>query len=424
MIIAGAGGAAHLPGHDGREDAPAGARRAGRVEGAEGHRLAAVDRADAGRRPGRRRSRSAGPARSTRRCSPRRSSALQRRRRSRERAAAPSAPTQTRDASSTNPIRAGVGHGDGVGDRSAAASSAGCSRWPATRSASRSASSIPRADVAGRRRSATASSAPTTTADALARLAAGVDVVTYEFENVPVDAARGWPSGRAGLPAARRARGRAGPARREDALRRRSGIPVPPFARGRRRARSSRRPSTRSGLPAVLKTRRLGYDGKGQVVLRTPAESPRTPGRALGERAARSSRRSCRSSASCRSSPCAGRTARLRFYPLVENHHRDGILRAVAARPAPELAASSRRRPRRTRARSAERSATSACSRSSCSRRTAACSANEMAPRVHNSGPLDDRGRRDEPVREPPARDLRPAARRRRRPAGTSRWST
>ena len=49
VIIAGAGGAAHLPGHGRRQDRAAGARRAGRIEGAEGHGLAAVDRADAGR---------------------------------------------------------------------------------------------------------------------------------------------------------------------------------------------------------------------------------------------------------------------------------------------------------------------------------------------------------------------------------------
>ena len=36
VIIAGAGGAAHLPGHDRGADAPAGARRAGRIEGAQG----------------------------------------------------------------------------------------------------------------------------------------------------------------------------------------------------------------------------------------------------------------------------------------------------------------------------------------------------------------------------------------------------
>ena len=34
-------------------------------------------------------------------------------------------------------------------------------------------------------------------------------------------------------------------------------------------------PSTRSALPGVLKTRRLGYDGKGQALVSAPAEAAR-----------------------------------------------------------------------------------------------------------------------------------------------------
>ena len=49
IIMAGAGGAAHLPGHDRGADAVAGVRRAGRIEGAVGPGFAAFDRADAGR---------------------------------------------------------------------------------------------------------------------------------------------------------------------------------------------------------------------------------------------------------------------------------------------------------------------------------------------------------------------------------------
>ena len=50
VIIAGAGGAAHLPGMVAAHTHPARARRAGREPRAEGPRLAAVDRPDAGRR--------------------------------------------------------------------------------------------------------------------------------------------------------------------------------------------------------------------------------------------------------------------------------------------------------------------------------------------------------------------------------------
>ena len=51
VIIAGAGGAAHLPGHARREDDPAGHRRADADEGARRPRFAALDRPDAPRDP-------------------------------------------------------------------------------------------------------------------------------------------------------------------------------------------------------------------------------------------------------------------------------------------------------------------------------------------------------------------------------------
>src|SRR5215470_12283914 len=98
--------------------------------------------------------------------------------------------------------------------------------------------------------------------DALKRFAKGLDVVTYEFENVPVDSARFlnrrvrvYPSARA-LEAA------------QDRVAEKSffqslGIPTPAFA-----AVESwdglESGLDRLGLPAVLKTRRFGYDGKGQ----------------------------------------------------------------------------------------------------------------------------------------------------------------
>ena len=53
VIIAGAGGAAHLPGMCAAWTAAAGARRAGRIPQPQGHGQPAVDRADAGRHSGR-----------------------------------------------------------------------------------------------------------------------------------------------------------------------------------------------------------------------------------------------------------------------------------------------------------------------------------------------------------------------------------
>ena len=118
----------------------------------------------------------------------------------------------------------------------------------------------------------------------LDRLADGADAVTYEFENVPVEAAR-----RVGaVPDAARARARPGSPRREGAL------PQPRhpdravrLARGQRAARAR-------------EVTRLGYDGKGQRVVESLGRSTTTSSR----------RRSFRSIASCRSSRRAAATAR------------------------------------------------------------------------------------------------------------------
>ena len=83
---------------------------------------------------------------------------------------------------------------------------------------------------------------------ALARLAAGADVVTYEFENVPVEAARAV----APLPpplALELGQDRLV----EKELFARLGIPTARFGS-----------LEDTGLPALVKSRRLGYDGKGQ----------------------------------------------------------------------------------------------------------------------------------------------------------------
>ena len=71
---------------------------------------------------------------------------------------------------------------------SAAASSAGCSGWPASRSACGSGSS-----TRGRRAGGAValwSSAPLDDERALAEVAEGADLVTYEWEGVPADAGR------------------------------------------------------------------------------------------------------------------------------------------------------------------------------------------------------------------------------------------
>ena len=113
--------------------------------------------------------------------------------------------------------------------------------------------------------------APFEDLDRVAEFARAVDVVTYEFENVPLATAAA---------AARHAPVRPGPRALEVAQDRMTektfltstGVAVAPFA-----PVSSlddlERALARLGTPAILKTRRLGYDGKGQARIRTPAEA-------------------------------------------------------------------------------------------------------------------------------------------------------
>jgi len=103
-------------------------------------------------------------------------------------------------------------------------------------------------------------------AGALAELAATCDVVTYEFENVPVEALHKIEGKVPVYPPAaalRHAQDRLDEKRLFDQL----DIPLP----GYRTIDSHEDIVTAAdqlGLPLVIKTRRLGYDGKGQFVIR------------------------------------------------------------------------------------------------------------------------------------------------------------
>ncbi len=106
--------------------------------------------------------------------------------------------------------------------------------------------------------------------DALARFAGSVAVVTFEFENVPaaaLEALAGLVPCRPGLAALATCQDRVA----EKAFLGRIGVPVAPW-----RAVESEADLAAAvaeiGLPAVLKTTRLGYDGRGQAVLRTPED--------------------------------------------------------------------------------------------------------------------------------------------------------
>ena len=162
---------------------------------------------------------------------------------------------------------------------------------------------------------------------ALYQLARASDVVTYEFENVPVESAA-WLAERVPVFPPPRALEVSQDRLAEKTFFTTLGIPTPPFAAVDTRYQFDNA-LVEIGLPAVLKTRRFGYDGKGQVVIRTAADAERAweklGGRPLILEEFVPFDRELSVIA------VRGRTGEVVTYPLIENEHRDGILhRSVA----------------------------------------------------------------------------------------------
>ena len=115
--------------------------------------------------------------------------------------------------------------------------------------------------------------------DALARFADSVDVVTYEFENVPARAAAVLEAHRPVRPNPR-VLGLTQDRLVEKEFIQSLGIETAPFA-DVEDAGALARAVAKIGRASILKTRRFGYDGKGQILLRDGADLA-TTFRALG----------------------------------------------------------------------------------------------------------------------------------------------
>lgn len=160
---------------------------------------------------------------------------------------------------------------------------------------------------------------------ALARFVRGLDAVTFEFENVPASAVR-WLASRVhtfpGAGALETAQDRA----LEKACFRRVGLGVPEFACAGTKAEFDAACGM-VGLPVVVKTRRMGYDGKGQAVVRHAREVDGAWAR-LGEAASGLIvERLVEFEAEVSLIGARARDGATRFYPLVRNEHSAGILR-------------------------------------------------------------------------------------------------
>jgi 5-(carboxyamino)imidazole ribonucleotide synthase len=235
---------------------------------------------------------------------------------------------------------------------------------------------------------------------ALEKFAAGLELVTYEFENVPVAAVRALAERVSVFPppdVLQMAQDRL----REKEFFQSLGIATAEFA-----------PVAGAGdldaavqkisLPAVLKTCRMGYDGKGQWMLRTSEDLARAKREMQAGTTALGSNVATNGNAGPGGAPfilekfvafqrelsvlaVRGRTGETAVYPLVENHHRGGILRLSLA-PAPRLDAVIQRAAEDAARRAMEALHYVGVLAIEFFEKDGKLLANEMAPRVHNSG--------------------------------------
>ncbi len=218
--------------------------------------------------------------------------------------------------------------------------------------------------------------------DALDRLAQEAEVVTYEFENVPTAAARELERRGVLVLPPLQALETASDRLREKELVAALGGAVPRFV-AVSEPKALMQAIEEVGFPAVLKTRRLGYDGKGQVRVDTGEDALRgwvqlgsvpclyeawVPfRRELAQLAVR------------------GRNGDVAFYPLVETRQRNGMLYALLA-PAPAISSEVAQAARELARKVAESLNFVGVLALELFETEDGLVFNELAPRVHNSG--------------------------------------
>jgi len=157
---------------------------------------------------------------------------------------------------------------------------------------------------------------------ALRAFAAGVDVITYEFENIPTSALDLLEQHRPIRPG-RRALAVSQDRLIEKAFLSEQGLMTAPFAAADDEVDLAEA-IEEIGTPAILKTRRFGYDGKGQARIMTPADA----GKALADMAGAPAILEGFVDFSHEISVIAARglTGEIACFDPGENVHKDGIL--------------------------------------------------------------------------------------------------
>ena len=213
----------------------------------------------------------------------------------------------------------------------------------------------------------------------LGELSQRCEVITFDWENIPVEALEDLPGNARVAPPLRAlaaAQDRLTEKRTFELL----GIPTTRYAAVD--SRESLEAAVRHiGLPGVLKTRRMGYDGKGQFVLRKPEDLDRA-WESLGK-VPLLYENLVPFDAEVSVIAVRGIKGEIAFYPLNLNVHRDGILRLTRA---PYGNAVLTRQAQRAARKLLEHFKYVGVLTIEFFVKRGRLVANEMAPRVHNSG--------------------------------------
>ena len=217
---------------------------------------------------------------------------------------------------------------------------------------------------------------------ALEKFAAEVDVVTFDFENVPADTAQ-WLAERVAVFPNPRALAVAQDRLAEKTLFGECGLQTPAFEAVDTREGLDRA-LAKIGAPSILKTRRLGYDGKGQFRIKQLADAD-AAWEALGANAHGLILEAfVPFERELSVLAVRARDGDFRVWPLTQNWHTDGVL-SMSLAPAPEVGALQSRAEALART-LAERLDYVGVFALELFVKDGQLLGNEMAPRVHNSG--------------------------------------
>ena len=169
--------------------------------------------------------------------------------------------------------------------------------------------------------------APYDDESALAKFVTGLDVATFEFENVPLDAAR-FVAARVKMYPPVEALEVAQHRLREKQFFTSLGVPTPKYAGADSREQLVGALDT-VGAPAVVKSVTMGYDGKGQVVVRD-RDAAGSAWELIGGRPA-IVEELVEFDRELSMIAVRDNDGREVYYPLIENEHREGILRVSRA---------------------------------------------------------------------------------------------